>query len=69
METKDKRGEMYHFIVDNLNAGKSVLVQTALRATEYKKKHAKMFQLRANGVFVQRGKSWDCIDYCKISAY
>lgn len=46
--------------------GNKVMVATALRATVYSSKHVGMFKATANGLLVQRGKAWDCIDYCAI---
>jgi hypothetical protein len=64
-----KGRRMFRFITANLNAGNSILVRTYTKATRYKAKHVDMFRLAKNGdVFVQRGKSWDCINGCGITA-
>ena len=56
------------WIKAQLGAGRDVYVSTYLRHTKYQPKHADMFKAFKNGAFVQRGKSWDCIDGCKITA-
>ena len=56
------------WIKARLAAGDNVYVSTYLRATKYQPKHAGMFKAFKNGAYVQRGKSWDCIDFCKITA-
>ena len=65
MHTASKR---IAWIKARLAAGDDVYVSTYLRATKYQPKHADMFKAFKNGAYVQRGKSWDCIDFCKITA-
>lgn len=56
-------------INEALEAGAIVQLTTYTRATRYTRKHLGMFKATRTGAFVQHGKSWDCIDYCKITAY
>lgn len=53
-------------ILGHLAVDGRVVVATPLKATVYTKKHATMFKAHKGSVYVQRGKSWDCIDYCAI---
>jgi hypothetical protein len=53
-------------IEDHLASGGIVVVATMTKATMYSKKHIGMFKADKSGVYVRRGKSWDCIDYCGI---
>jgi len=46
--------------------GNKVMVCTHLRATTYDHRHIGMFKANTGGLFVQRGRAWDCIDYCAI---
>ncbi len=47
--------------------GGFVRVATYSRYTDYKVKHRDMFKMDARGsLYVQRGKNWDCVDYCKF---
>ena len=64
-----KARRMFRFIVANLDAGNSVSVTTCTRSVNYKPKHVAMFKIRGRDVFVQRGKSWDCINGCRITAF
>ena len=64
-----KARRMFRFILTNLDAGNSVSVTTYTRSINYKAKHRAMFKLRGRDVLVQRGKSWDCINLCKITAF
>ena len=57
------------WIKDQIASGKTVQISTYTRATRYKAKHADMFKANATGAYVQAGKRWDCIDFCKIIAY
>lgn len=52
-----------------LQDGCTIMVSTHLKATQYTAKHADMFKATRTGLFVKRGKHWDCIDYCKITVY
>ena len=52
-----------------LEAGAIVQLTTYTKATRYKAQHAGMFKATKAGAWVQRGKSWDCIDGCKVTAF
>lgn len=64
-----KARRMFRFIVSNLDAGNSVSLTTYTRSTNYKAKHRAMFKIVGKDVFVQRGKSWDCINGVKVTAF
>ncbi len=55
-------------IQSHLTADKSnrVVIATAYRSTVCAPKHAGMFRATEQNLYIQRGKSWDCIDYCAI---
>lgn len=53
-------------IESTLASGGMVMIATYTQAKQYDKRHAGMFKATKSGAFVQRGKSWDCIDYCGI---
>jgi len=55
-----------NFIKNQLRAGKTVYICTYTRATPYTAKHYDWFRATKTGAYVQRGKGWDCIDYCAI---
>ena len=55
------------YIRHHLLAGHTVYIRTALKSTKYSKKHADMFKAAKSGAYVQRGKGWDCIDWCGIT--
>lgn len=56
--------KLYNRIHSTLAAGGIVTIGTMTRYTHYDKRHIDMFKCNRFGVYVQRGKSWDCIDYC-----
>jgi hypothetical protein len=64
-----KARRMFRFILGNLDAGNSVSLTTYTRSVNYKAKHRAMFKLVGSSVYVQRGKAWDCIDGCRITAF
>jgi hypothetical protein len=53
-------------IQEAFSAGKSVYVCTQTKATRYTAKHAEMFRATKSGLFVQRGKGWDCLDFTAL---
>jgi hypothetical protein len=56
-------------IVSHLEMGHAVIISTYTRHTKYTKKHIDMFKAAKNGVFVQSGKNWNCIDGTKITVW
>jgi len=57
------------WIKTRLSEGCTVQLTTYTKTTRYKAKHADMFKANRNGAWVQRGKSWDCIDGVNIQAF
>lgn len=53
-------------IKSHLSAGGRVVVGTMTKATVYSAKHVDMFKATKSGAYVQRGKGWDCIDFCAV---
>jgi hypothetical protein len=53
-------------ILEHLKAGGSVMTVTAYKAIQYKPKHAAMFKATSNGLYVQRGKQWDCLNFTTV---
>ncbi len=53
-------------ILEHLKAGGSVMTVTYAKAIQYKPKHAAMFKATDKGLYVQRGKSWDCLNFTTI---
>ena len=54
------------WIKAQLAAGRLIQVTTYTKATRYSARHAVMFKATKAGAFVQRGNSWDCVDYCSL---
>lgn len=46
--------------------GNKIMICTYTRATVYDSRHVGMFRATERSLYVQRGRSWDCIDYCGI---
>ena len=62
-----KGRKKFRAIQDALENGKRVNVITHTRGTIYDKRQLDMFSIDKSGsVFVQRGKSKDCIDFTSI---
>lgn len=53
----------------HLEAGRTVQFTTYTTALRLTRKHIGMLKATKSGVYVQRGKSWDCVDGCKISVF
>ena len=64
------------WIKERLSDGMTVYLQTALQATKVTKKNfdnfeefGGMFKTDSNdSLYIRRGKNWDCVDYCRLSA-
>ena len=62
---------MLEKIQNHLKQGGTVVVSTYCRAWQFDgPKYAEYFRQDSKGsLYMRRGKSWDCIDYCAIRAY
>lgn len=59
----------FALIQKHLAAGRTVVISTALRGSKLSAKHAAMVKATRSGLYLQRGKNWDCIDYSAIRVY
>ena len=48
--------------------GRTVYITTYARSTAIKAKNAECLQAGRDGVYMRRGKHWDCINGCQITA-
>lgn len=63
-----KGRKRFNAIQSHLASGGSVLVGTATKSTKFQPKHSDMIRIGKSGsVYVQRGKSWDCIDFAGVA--
>jgi hypothetical protein len=53
-------------IVQHLQNGGKVVIPTYTRATVYERDHAEMFKATKTGLFVQRGRRWDGLNFSNI---
>lgn len=67
--TTDLANRKLAFITEHLSAGRSVFISTHLRTWKLTKKHSAMVKATASGLYLQNGKRWDCIDFCRIEAH
>lgn len=64
------------WINERIEEGRTVFVSTygkhtkitAKNVAAFKAAGAEMFQATKTGLYIARGRNWDCIDYCKITA-
>ncbi len=56
-------------IVQTVDAGGLVTLTTYTRQTRFDRRHRDMFRATRAGAYVQRGKSWDCIDFTAVHFY
>ena len=56
--------KLYSGIIAEIEKGHAIQVTTYLASKIYKS--ASQFKLGKNGVYVQRGKNWDCINGASI---
>ena len=59
---------IYRFIVDATEAGRTVYASTYLVAIKIQAKHLPAIRVRNGHCEVRRGKRWDSINGCKITA-
>lgn len=56
-------------IQNALASGATITISTYGRQLRLTSKHAEMLKATKTGLYVQRGRSWDCIDGAKIQAW
>ena len=56
------------WIAQQTAAGRTVYLTTYTRSTAVKTKHLDMLRATKSGLLLKRGKAWDCIDGCQITA-
>ena len=56
-------------IIMHLNNGGIVMIGNHLKAWQLDKRHVSMIKATKTGLYMQRGKNWDCIDGCSIKLY
>lgn len=61
-----QHAERLEQIIRHLMSGGKVMVLTAYKGTVYTAKHLSMFKATNSGLFVQRGKNWDCLNFTPI---
>ena len=62
-------------ILEVLNAGKTIYIQTTLRTIKVTQKHVlkfaainrPLFKADAKSLFISSGNRYDCIDFCKMT--
>lgn len=57
------------WITTQLNNDKTVQITSYLKSIVCNKKHINLFKVTKNGLYIQMGKRFECIDYCKITAH
>lgn len=63
-------------IQSHINAGRTVFVSTALKSTRitprtfanWARLGHELFKVKGDTLYMARGRSFDCIDYCAIQA-
>ena len=60
------------WIKSDLATGRTVYVSTSLRALKITPKYLasinSVVKATAKSLYISRGKSWDCADYCQLTA-
>lgn len=69
MFTPEYAQRMYEFIMSQLDAGRIVQATNYLTCIRLSAKHREAIRLLGNHVEVRRGKRWDSIIGCKITAH
>ena len=53
-------------VLRHLQAGGRIMIATYTKATIYDQRHGGMFQARKDGLYVQHGKRWDCLNFTML---
>jgi hypothetical protein len=61
MEAKMTPKTILDDITKHLESGKKVLISSYAKAWRFDKRHISMFKATDKGLYMQRGKAWDCI--------
>ena len=61
--------KIYNWIKERTDEGKTVYITTYTRCTKIQKKHMSYaLRVKGNHCEMVRGKHWDSINFCKITA-
>jgi len=69
MQTQNRAIRKWLWMRDCWRHGADVITCTYGKATYYSAKHADLFRVRKSGLYVQRGKSWDCLNFTNLKSY
>lgn len=63
--------EKFEKIKTHLNAGRTVQFSTYMVALRVTKKHLDtgLIKLSGNNILIQRGKRWDCVNFCAVRIF
>lgn len=61
-----KRRKRLAAILTHLERGGTVLLCTAYRVTKITAKHSSMLRAVPDGLYIQRGKNWECLNFTTI---
>jgi len=66
MTTISQHENLYNKIIEQLKLGRTIQVTTYTKSKLYTRES--QFRLGDDGVYVQRGKHWDCINGASVRA-
>lgn len=63
--------EKFTKICEHLNAGRTVQFCTSMVVIPVNKKHLDngMIKMQGNSIVIQKGRRWDCVDYCAVRVF
>lgn len=64
----ERAAKMLAFIIENVNAGRTVYAATALKVTKIQKKHLPQVRVHNGALEVQHGRKWIDYSYTKLTA-
>ena len=59
----------YAEITAALQAGKTIIISTYCKAWQFDQRHTDFFKATKSGLYMRRGKHWDCIDGASVRIY
>lgn len=60
--------KIYNWINDRLDEGLTVYVTTYTKCTKIQAKHSDCLRVNGSHCEITRGRNWDSINFCKITA-
>ena len=66
-DDQTRREVFFNIMIDHLSKNGSAVIRTVYKGWKVSKKHSDMLKFKKGSMYLQSGKSWNCIDGCQIT--